>query len=111
MGKIKVYNNDLDKEVVAHVEYNTLLDTWDENNNHCNGGMGRHLGITKLGNDTFVLIHGTDWTGETDYAICVSDKEALQAILQSDHIELLEEAKFKTLKTLHDSTMIKEDES
>jgi hypothetical protein len=83
--------------VVADVEYNTILDHWDGSNWTC-GSTGLHLGITKLKKlDSFVLIHGTQWQGQQDYAEIVTDEEALQAILRAGHDELLEDPKYSRL--------------
>ena len=75
---------------VARVRYNTNLDVWD-GRNRTSGGVGRHAGIARLRNGSFVLIHGTDWQGERDSAEIISDDEALQAILQADNDVLLQE--------------------
>jgi hypothetical protein len=100
MGKdyrrVNVYKNG---NVVARVKYNSDLDFWD-GRNWSNGGTGKHLGITKLKNGEFVLIRGSDWQGERDYAEIVSADEALQAILKSNNLELFERKKFKDLKIL-----------
>jgi hypothetical protein len=89
--------------VVASVEYNSILDHWD-GSNWTAGSTGRHLGITKLKKlDFFVLIHGTQWQGEQDYAEIVPDEEALQAILRAGHDELLDDPKYSRLKELWES--------
>ena len=90
---INVYNKN--NEVIAQVEYNNNLDIW--NGSNYQRGTGRHLGITKLENGTFVLIHGTQWQGESDYAEIISDQEAFQEIMNADP-SLLEEDKFKKLQ-------------
>lgn len=72
--------------IVGKVAYNSDLDHWDGHNFTC-GSTGRHLGITRLKKTidgmSFVLIHGTQWDGETDHAELVSNDEAKQAILSS----------------------------
>jgi len=76
-------------EVVARVEYNSDLDYWDGRNNIC-GSVGRHKGITRLKKTKqFVLIHGTQWQGERDYAEIISDKQAYQEIVKSGNANLL----------------------
>lgn len=105
---INVYDgDDMDREIVARVNYNTDLDYWD-GNNHTSGSTGHHLGITKLRDGRFVLIHGTQWQGERDTARVVSNEEALQEILRTGHEELLEENKFSALKKLAETTLIQE---
>lgn len=79
--KVKVYNTNL--EVVAEVEYNNNLDVWT-GSNWQNGGTGLHLGITRLEDGRFVLIHGTDWQGRKDHAEIISEKQAYQNIKKYD---------------------------
>ena len=69
------------KEVIARVRYNQNLDHWD-GRNWQNGGVGRHKGLTKLKDGRYVIIKGTDWQGEKDYAYIVDEEEALQEILK-----------------------------
>lgn len=94
-------------EVIAQVEYNENLDFWDGNNHTC-GSTGRHMGLTKLASGNYVLIHGTQWQGESDTAEIVSAKQALSAILRSGNDELLEEEKFKDLKELMEESLDQE---
>ena len=84
--------------VIGIVKYNDNLDVWNGQNRQ-NGGTGRHLGITRVNNGSFVLIHGTDWQGESDYAEIISDKEAFQNIMKYSP-ELLEQEKFKEFQKL-----------
>lgn len=93
--------------VVARVRYNQLLDFWNGRNWH-NGGLGRHKGITKLQDGRYVIIYGTDWQGERDYGLVCSAEHALQEILKSGHVELLETKKFRALKDLYEKTMVPE---
>jgi len=94
MAKVNVYANEQQEEIIGRVEYNNLLDVWDGSNNvsPC-GGVGQHLGITKLRKEiegkSFVLIHGTIWEGKRGYGRLVSDSEAQQAILLSGEDDLL----------------------
>ena len=90
--------------VVAQVEYNSKLDHWDGSNWSC-GDTGMHLGVTQLEDGRFVLIHGTQWRGESNWAEVVSDTEALQAVLKHDKSEI--EA-FSELIELRDKTILKE---
>lgn len=108
---VNVYR-DLDLEageVVARVKYNEDLDMWD-GNNRTNGGFGRHKGIAKLENGEYVIIYGTQWDGEVDYGLIVSEEEALQEILKSRNDELLEDQRFKELKEVYEATLLKEEE-
>lgn len=63
-------------KIVARVEYNHNLDKWD-GNNYCRG-VGRHLGLTRLRNGNYALIHGTQWQGEEDSAEEIMRDDALQ---------------------------------
>lgn len=104
MAMVPVYE---DGVIIATVEYNHKLDRWD-GHDFTNGGLGRHLGITKLEDGRFVLIYGTQFEGEKDYAEVATDEEALQEILKSGNEELLDEPKYAELKELMDKKMIKE---
>jgi hypothetical protein len=101
MGKkqyrVNVYK---DGDVIARVRYNQNLDYWD-GRNWTNGGVGRHKGLTKLQDGRYVLIHGTNWQGEKDWAEIISPEQALQEILKSGNTELLETKKFAELKKLY----------
>jgi len=103
--RVNVYENN---EVIARVRYNSNLDFWD-GRNWSNGGVGRHKGLTKLKDGRYVLIHGTDWQGEKDWAEVISAEAALQEILRAQRLELLETKKFKELKELYAKTMIEEE--
>jgi len=89
------------------VEANNNLDWWDGSNLTC-GSTGRHKGLTRLSDCRYVLIHTTQWQGERDYAEIISEKQALQEILEADAVELLEEPKFAELKKLWEESKIKE---
>ena len=102
---INVYD---DGKVVARVEYNEKLDFWD-GRNWTNGSTGRHTGITKLKDGSFVLIHGSQWESERSSAEIVSAETALDAVLHSGNTGILEEKKFAELKTLMESKMIEEE--
>ena len=110
MGKkqyrVNVYDGN---DVVARVRYNQDLDYWN-GRNWQNGGLGLHKGITKLRDGRFVLIHGTDWQGERDWAEIVSPEQALQEILRSGNTELLNKKKFVELKKLYEEKYLLEDE-
>ena len=98
MAKVNVYDGE---RIVARVKYNELLDSWD-GNDYSSGSTGHHLGITKLKSGKFVLIYGTAWEGERNTASVVSDEEALFAVLESGHDELLDQPKYARLKALSD---------
>lgn len=104
MAKVNVYS---DGKVVARVEYNSNLDHWD-GSNWTSGSTGRHKGITRLKDGRFVLIHGTQWQGETDSAEVISAEEALQEILAADCDELLDEPRFAELKALREESLVEE---
>ena len=108
---VNVYANqyDLDGDVIARVRYNRDLDYWD-GRNWCNGGMGRHKGITKLKDGRYVIIKGSDWQGGRDYAYIVGTEEALQEILKAQRLELLDMKKFAELKRLYEKKYLFEDD-
>ena len=103
--RVNVY--DENGNVVARVRYNANLDYWNGRNWE-NGGTGRHKGLTKLKDGRYVLIHGTDWQGEKDWAEVITPEQALQEILKSGNTELLETKKFKELKRLYEEMMVEE---
>ena len=104
--RVNVYE---DGDVIARVRYNQNLDYWD-GRNWTNGGVGRHKGLTKLRDGRYVLIHGTDWQGEKDWAEIISAEQALQEILKSGNHDLLETKKFRELKELYEKQMVDEEE-
>lgn len=106
MSKVNVYNHDND--IIARVEYNSNLDFWDGSNWTC-GSTGRHKGLTKLKNGQFVLIHGTQWQGDRNYAEVISAEQALQEVLSSENEELLDNPRFKDLKKLYEDNMLEEE--
>jgi hypothetical protein len=104
MPKVNVLDG---SEIVAQVEYNTNLDHWDGSNWTC-GATGRHKGITRLTDGRFVLIHGTQWQGESDHAEIISPVEALQEILRSGNDDLLNKEKFSDLDEIRRKSMVQE---
>ena len=109
--RVNVYENqyNLDGDVIARVRYNQNLDYWD-GRNWTNGGVGRHKGLTKLQDGRYVLIHGTNWQGEKDWAEIISPEQALQEILKSGNTELLDTKKFAELKKLYEEMYMLEDD-
>ena len=111
--RVNVYENEnqyyLGGDIIARVRYNSCLDYWD-GRNWTSGGVGRHKGLTKLRDGRYVLIHGTDWQGEKDWAEIISPEQALQEILKSGNTELLETKKFAELKKLYEKQMVQEEE-
>ena len=105
--RVNVYEDEFLKEVVARVRYNQNLDFWDGRNFTC-GSTGRHKGLTKLKDGRYVLIHGTDWQGEKDWAEIISSEQALQEILKSGNTELLSTKKFAELKKLYEEKYLLE---
>ncbi|MFW6130418.1 MAG: hypothetical protein ACOC56_04465, partial [Atribacterota bacterium] len=49
-----------------------------------------HKGLTWLTDNKFVLIHGTQWQGQQDWAEIISEKQAIQEILKAGADELLD---------------------
>ena len=107
--RVNVYADEFMEEVIARVRYIQNLDFWDGRNFTC-GSTGRHKGLTKLKDGRYVLIHGTQWQGEKDYAIVISAEQALQEILKSGNHDLLETKKFRELKELYEKQMVAEEE-
>lgn len=105
--RVNVY--DKDGKVVARVRYNRNLDFWNGRDWTC-GEVGRHKGLTKLKDGRYVLIHGTQWQGERDWAEIITPEQALQEILRSQNLHLLETKKFAELKKLYEQQMIEEEE-
>lgn len=99
MRMVNVYDG---YDVIARVQYNNNLDYWN-GHDWTNGGVGRHKGLTRLKNGRYVLIHGTQWQGERDYAEIITANQALQEILHAGRLELLEEPRFKELKELYEA--------
>ena len=104
--RVNVYE---DGDVIARVRYNSALDYWD-GSNWLNGGTGRHKGITKLKDGRYVIIIGSDWQGERDYAYVVDADEALQEILKAQQLDLLNTKKFAELKKLYEEKYLLEDD-
>jgi hypothetical protein len=104
---VNVY--DENGRVIAMVKANNNLDWWDGSNYTC-GSTGRHKGLTRLKTGEYVLIHGTQWQGERDWAEIITPEQALQEILKSGNMELLEEERFSELKALYEKTIIQEEE-
>ena len=111
--RVNVYEDEYagfeENTVVGRVRYNSILDYWD-GRNWCNGGVGRHKGITKLKDGRYVLIEGTNWQGERDFAFIIDKERALQEILKSGHKKLLKMKKWKELNELYLSTIIAEED-
>jgi hypothetical protein len=61
--------------------------------------MGRHKGLTVLKNaKEYVLIHGTQFQGERDWAEIITPEDAFQEIIQSGNTELFDDPMFAELK-------------
>ncbi len=99
--RVNVFKDCNKEEIVGRVRYNSNLDFWN-GRQWGNGGVGNHLGLTKLKNGEFVLIHGTDWIDETDWAVIVSKEIALKEVLKSGNEVLLNTKRFRELKELYE---------
>lgn len=88
-----------DQQVIGRVTYSENLDRWTGSNWE-NGGTGRHKGLARLKDDSYVVIHGTNWQGETDTAHIVTAQEAAELIVASGNLELLEDVRFRDLKEI-----------
>ncbi|MCL4408693.1 MAG: hypothetical protein M1521_08675 [Thermotogae bacterium] len=85
MKRVPVY--DKNGELVARVKYNSNLDRW--NGHDMCVGLGLHAGFTRLKDGRNVIIHGSQWEGDRDYAEVVTDEEALGYIVRSENEILL----------------------
>lgn len=106
--RVNVYNEYRD-QVIGRVRYNADLDYWD-GRNFSNGGVGKHKGIARLKDGRYVIIYGTQWQGEKDYALVVDDNTALQEILKSGNEHLLELKKFLDLNKKYKMEMLEEED-
>jgi len=110
--RIEVQKNDYDNEIiVGKVTYNQDLDYWDGRNYSC-GSCGYHNGLARLKRPykdgrLFVLIVGTDYQGEKDWASLKTDKEILNIIVKSNNLEILEKKGYKRLKDLYKKNNLK----
>lgn len=91
---------EMDSDVIARVRYNAILDYWN-GRSWQNGDIGTHKGLTRLKDGRYVLIIGTELQGKKDYAFIITKYEALQEILRSGNLELLELRKWKELKEIY----------
>lgn len=101
---VKVYEYIGDTEIIADVEYNNNLDIWN-GQNWQSGGTGQHKGLTRLEDGRFVLIHGSDWQGVQDYGVIITESEALNEIIESGNLDLLDEF---GLRDQYEESMVKE---
>jgi len=85
-ARVNVYE---DEQIIARVKYNNNLDVWN-GSNFQSGGVGHHLGLTQLKDGRFVLIHGSDWQGDFDWAEIITKERAIQEILQAENVDLLD---------------------
>jgi len=87
--------------VVVRVAYDSNLDHWDGHNWTC-GGRGFHAGLVKLNDGFYMLIYGSEWVGDHNWAEIITADEALQVIIQANKFDLLEEVRFKELKEIYE---------
>ena len=99
---VNVY--DENGKIIADVDYNNNLDVWN-GQNWQSGGTGKHKGLTRLEDGRFVLIHGSDWQGVENYAEVISSEKALQEILKSRNLDLLDEF---DLREMYEQKLVKE---
>jgi len=105
--RVNVYNGE--GEVVARVRYTSNLDFWD-GRNWSSGSMGHHQGLTKLRDGRYVIVYGSQWQGDRPWAEIVSPERALQAIVHSDNLDLLDEKRFSELKKKYDEDFSDQEE-
>lgn len=107
MGMNKMVNVYENGEIIADVDYNSNLDVWN-GQNWQSGGTGKHRGLTRLEDGRFVLIYGSDWQGVEDYAEVITSEEALQEILKSRDLDMLDEF---DLREMYEQKLVKEKKS
>ena len=95
--KVNIYEED--GTVIGRVEYTNNLDYWD-GSNWTSGSTGRHKGLKKFGKNKnrYALIRGTQWQGEQNSAIEITQEEAMQEVLKANDDKLFED--FPELKEL-----------
>jgi hypothetical protein len=76
--KVPLYDGEA---CMGRVSYTDNLDVWN-GSNYQSGGTGRHLGVGKTRTGKFFLCHGTQWQGERDYAVIVTEEEAREAVMR-----------------------------
>lgn len=106
---VKVYKDEYGKDyekggIIADVEYNNNLDVWN-GSNWQSGGTGKHKGLTRLEDGRFVLIFGSDWQGVETYGVVIDEDVALQEILESGDLDLLDEF---DLREKYENSIVKE---
>jgi len=101
---VKVYEDYGNEEIIADVDYNNKLDMWN-GSNWQSGGTGKHKGLTRLEDGRFVLIFGSDWQGISDYGIIIDEDRALNEILESGDLDLVDEF---DLREKYENSMVKE---
>jgi len=105
--KVNVYDGE--GKVIARVSMTRNLDYWDGRNWSC-GGTGYHEGLTKLKDGRYVIVYSSQWQGDRPHGEIVSKDRALQAILHTDSLDLLEEKRFAELKQMYDEQFSDQEE-
>jgi hypothetical protein len=77
-SKVPLYDGE---SCIGRVSYTDNLDTWN-GSNYQSGGTARHLGVGRTRSGKFFLCHGTQWQGERDCAVIVSEAEAKEAVMR-----------------------------
>ena len=103
-----IWAKDSEGNNVARVEYNDNLSKFNEVvHDFPDYDDNRSLGITKLKSGSYVLIHGTrDYNEDIDdeleviYAVVVSDRTALNAIVGTGNDYMLDEPRYARLNAL-----------
>ena len=100
MKTVNVYKNAengnplKDEGVLARVKFNSILGKVGNN-------TPRHLGITRLRKTgQYVIIHADNQDGKNAYGIVVSPEQALDVVVQTGRIDLLEEGRYSILKKI-----------
>lgn len=82
MSKVRCFDEE-GGDVIGMVNYTANLDHWD-GHNWTSGSTGRHIGVGKTKDGRFYVCHGTQWQGEQDYAVIITEDEAKKLTLRHD---------------------------
>jgi len=102
--KVNVYSDDFDgtgRTVLGRVNCNYNLDYFDGRDWNC-GCTGMHAGLTIARDGTYILIHGSQWQNDRNWAEYITMFQALKTIVETDNLDLLQEGRFKELRELYE---------
>ena len=75
-------------DCIAIVKYVENLDTWD-GRNMGSGSIGHHIGVRKIEHGSYAgkwyVCRGSDWQGSTNEAFLITEDEAKQLCMNTNH--------------------------